>query len=290
MSTKNNLGITLYLLPAIVIVTIFFVLPLVFLISTSLTNWRGGSFVTVQFVGFKYYAYLFRSAVFWQSTLNTFIWYAASVLLHIPLCLITAMILSHHPFGWRFLRTVYFFPNVISQLVHAFMWFFIYKPDIGVLNGFLRLIGLEKLAIHWLGNPSTALGALIFTWLFNVGFFMVVFMAQIGTIPLSLYDAAEIDGANTFQKEWYITLPMLRPTIAISMLLVLTFTFRTFELPYIMTSGGPGTVSQILPLMMYKFVLSHDNYLANAIGFIMVVLGAIIVIVVRGLIRRKSEV
>jgi raffinose/stachyose/melibiose transport system permease protein len=290
MKTKFGLGISLYLLPAIVIITVFFAFPLFFLLLTSLTNWRGGGFAAILFVGLKNYLYLSRNADFWQTMLNTAVWYAAGVVLHIPLCLITAMILSHHPFGWRFLRTVYFFPNVISQLVLAWMWFFIYKPDIGVLNGVLRLIGLEKLAIHWLGNPSTALGALIFTWLFNVGFFMIIFLAQIGTIAPELYDAAKIDGASAFQQEWFITIPMLGETIVISMLLVLTFTFRTFELPYIMTGGGPGTTSQILPLMMYKYVLTHDNNLANAIGFVMVVLGSVTVIVVRGVIRRREFV
>lgn len=284
----NILNTVIYLLPAIILVIVYFVVPFIFMIVTSLTNWTAGSFNNIKFVGIYNYMKIFSDKEYWQAFLNTFIWIGAAVFIQVPLSIITAIILSQKPHFWKLFRTVYFFPSIISAFALAWMWFFLFKPDVGLINGILRAIGLGSLAINWLQNSSTALGALIFTWIFMVGYFTIIFLSQIGTIPEEIYEAAIIDGANEFKKAWYITIPMLRNTIVIVVLLCVTFTFKTFEGPFVMTRGGPGTTTMILPLMMYNRMVGNAGALSNTIGITMVILGIIMVFGTRALFRRKD--
>lgn len=284
---QSRSAIALFLLPASIGITVFFVAPMVFLIYTSLTNWSGGTLTGMQFVGFANFTRLVHDSEFWRAFLNTILWVAAAILIQIPVSILAALILARHPPGWRIFRTVYFFPNVIARFAIAWMWYFVFKTDIGLLNSLLRAIGLNSLALNWLGSAQTALWALIATWVFNVGFFMIIFLSQIGTIPSELYEAAEIDGAGEIRKDLHITLPMLRDTIAVSILLSVTFTFRTFELPFMLTGGGPGTSTQILPLLMYKRFIDGQNGIANAVGIMMVILGITSTVLIRRLIRER---
>ena len=147
---------------------------------------------------------------------------------------------------------------------------------------------MNSLAANWLGSSKTALGALIFTWIFNIGYFTLIFMSQIGTISLELYEASVIDGANEIKKAWYITIPLLKNTISIVVLLCVTLTFKTFEAPFVMTQGGPGTSTQILPLMMYKRLLGNSGAMSNTIGVTMVILGIIVVLLIRRLFKEEE--
>lgn len=270
-------------------VVIFFVFPTIFIVATSLTNWTGGTFSGVEFTGARNYIRLFGNEDFWRTMLNTLIWMLSAVIIHVPLAFLIALILYRHPPGWRVLRVVYFFPQIIAPLALAYMWIFIYNYNFGIINGILEAIGLDGLVTNWLGNPNTSLGAIIFSWLFNIGFFMVIFLSQIGTIPSELFEAAEIDGASEFQKDALITVPILKTTIGVTILLALTNTFKAFALPFIMTGGGPGVSSQILPIMMYKNMLANRAASANAIAFLMLVLGTIVVLGVMQVFRVRSE-
>lgn len=284
----NKLNPILYLLPAIIMIIVYFGIPFIFLIATSLTNWTAGRFDNVEFIGVDNYIRIFSDKEYWQTFLNTFIWVGAAIFIHVPLCLVTAIILSQKPFFWKFFRTVYFFPNIIALFTLAWMWLFLFMPNIGLINEILRTIGLDSLSINWLGTSSTALGALIFTWMFSVGYFTIIFLSQIGTIPNELYEAATVDGANEFKKALYITIPMLRNAIIIVVLLTVTFTFRTFEVPFVMTRGGPGISSMILPLMLYNRMVGNHGAIANTIGTTMVILGIIIVFSIRKLFASKD--
>lgn len=284
----NNLNPIIYLLPAIIIIVVYFVIPTIFMIVTSLTNWTAGRFDHLTFVGVDNYVKIFSDKEFWQAFKNTFVWIGAAIFIHVPLCLLTAIILSQHPPFWKFFRTVFYFPNILALFTLAWMWLFLFRPDIGLINGIIRAVGLDSLAINWLGIPSTVLGALIFTWMFSVGYFTIIFMSQIGCIPSEIYEAAIVDGANEFKKAWYITIPLLRNTIIIVVLLTVTFTFKTFEAPFVMTAGGPGTSSMILPLMLYNRMLANRGAIANTIGITMLVLGMIIVFTIRKLFAEEE--
>lgn len=285
----NKLNPIIYLLPAIIMIIVYFVIPFIFMMVTSLTNWTAGRFNNINFVGIDNYIRIFSDKEYWQAFLNTFIWIGAAVFIHVPLCLVTAIFLSQEPPFWKFFRTVYYFPNIIALFTLAWMWLFLFRPDIGLINAILRVIGLDSLAISWLGTPSTALGALIFTWMFSVGYFTIIFLSQIGCIPNEIFEAAVVDGANEFKKAWYITIPMLRNAIIIVVLLTVTFTFKTFETPFIMTGGGPGTSTMILPLILYNRMLGNHGAISNTIGITMLILGMIIVFSIRKLFASKDD-
>lgn len=287
---KDSLGITLFLLPSVILVLVFFIFPLIFLIYTSFTNWTGGSFSNLEYVGINNYKMLMGSEGFQESVLNTFIWAGSSIFILVPLALIAAMLLVKRPPGWKFLRTVYFFPYVVAPISLAYTWYFLYNNSFGAVNGLLQAIGLEALQRNWLGDPATALPSLIATWIFNIGYFMIIFMAQIGTISRELYEAAEIDGASEIQKERHITLPLLKGTIGICFLLSVTLTFKTFEVPFIMTNGGPGTSSQILPIMIYKNFMDSRAGISNAVAVVMICLGIITVFLVKRAFRNKERI
>ncbi len=284
----NIINPILYLLPAIIVIVVYFVVPTIFMIITSMTNWTAGKFDSVKFVGIDNYIKIFSDKEYWQAFVNTFLWIGAAIFLHVPLCLLTAIILSQNPPFWKVFRAVFYFPNIIAPFTLAWMWLFLFRPDIGLINAILRAVGLDKLAISWLGTPSTVLGALIFTWMFSVGYFTIIFLSQIGCIPAEIFEAAIVDGANEFTKAWYITIPMLRNAIIIVVLLTVTFTFKTFEIPFVMTAGGPGTSSMILPLMLYNRMVANRGALANTIGITMLFLGAIIVYMIRRLFARED--
>jgi len=279
-----------FLMPAMALIFVFFIFPLFFLMYTSMTNWTGGTFRNVRFIGFENYFHLFRSEDFWETMKNTVIWMLSAVIFHVPLAFLVALILFREPPGWKLLRVVYFFPQIVAPLALAYMWIFIYNPNFGVMNGLLESMGLSFLALNWLGNPNTALGAIIFSWVFNIGFFMVIFLSQLGTIPKELYEAAEIDGATIFQQDRFISIPMLKTTLGVTILLALTNTFKAFELPFIMTGGGPGVSSQILPILMFKQMIQNRAGRANAIAFMMLLLGTLIVIGVRKSMHTKEQV
>lgn len=271
-NTGKNL---LFLMPALILIFLFFFIPFLFLVYTSMTDWSAGDFTHANFIGLDNYVTLMNEAYFWSAMKNTVLWIAANVLIHIPVCILAAMLLSHKPRGWKILRTIYFFPHIISPFALAMMWMFLLNPSFGPISGLLELIGLGSLKMNWLGDIRSALPAVMFTWLFNVGFFMVIFLAQIGTIPREIYESSQIDGANALQREWHITLPLLKPTIFMCILLAVTGTFKQFELVYQLTNGGPGNATELLSISMYKRFLENESAVANAIGVAMLLLGAL---------------
>ena len=286
----NSQGWTIaFLTPAVLLTLVFFLFPIIFLIVTSLTNWTGGTFNAVEFIGLQNFSFLFTNEDFWITMLNTAIWMLSAVILHIPLALVVALILFRKPPGWRAFRVIYFFPQIIAPLALAYMWIFIYNPNFGVINTLLETLGLGVLAQNWLGSPNTALASIIFSWMFNIGFFMVIFLSQLSAIPQELYESAGLDGASRFQQDWFISIPMLKTTMGVAILLALTNTFKAFALPFIMTAGGPGVSSQILPIMMYKQMIARRAGRANAIALIMIILGTVIVLAVVNAFKVRKE-
>ena len=143
----------------------------------------------------------------------TLLWLASALIVHIPFGLLLSLMLNRRPHGWKFLRVMYFIPNVISTTAVAFMWYFIYHADMGLLNAILRAVGLGSLARSWLGNTQTALICNQIPFMLYVGLTSIIFLTQLSTIPTELYEAAEIDGADGLRKDWYVSLPLLKPAL-----------------------------------------------------------------------------
>ena len=186
-----------FMAPALIMMLVFFVIPVIYVVAVSFLKWNGIS--DPVFNGVKNFMLLFKDNAFKRSVLNNVIWALVAGFIQVPLAMVMAIILSRKPKGWKFFRTVYFFPQVISGIALATLWRAIYRADTGLLNALLGSVGLGHLAKDWLGNLSTAFPAVLIYWVFYVGYYMVIMMADITTIDESYYEAATIDGATDFQ-------------------------------------------------------------------------------------------
>ncbi|MDC7226746.1 MAG: sugar ABC transporter permease [Spirochaetales bacterium] len=284
---KNWKQIILFLLPALILFGVYFIYPLGFVIVTSFSKWNGIS--APVFHGFKNYIELFQDETFRLSMRNNIVWALVLGFVQIPLAAVMAMILARKPKGWKFFRTAYFLPNVISQVALAMMWLAIYNAEFGILNNLLEMMGFEGLTRNWLGNMDTAFPAVLVQQVFYIGYFMVVILASRMGIPDSYYEAAEIDGANVFQQEFYITLPMLKPILITTMTLALAYGMRHFESTYLMTNGGPAHSTSVMGILLYRNLGALNYGESNAIGAILIVFGGATIALIRWLFSRNLD-
>jgi raffinose/stachyose/melibiose transport system permease protein len=276
-----RLGIALSLLPAVVVFTAFFLVPLGVVVVTSLTDWGP---IGSSYVGLRNFRELLSDHVFWQALRNTATFSAAAVFIQVPVGVAIAIILSRHVRGWRVLRTIYFLPNVVSGAALGMVYLTFYNPRYGLLNSILATLGLNS-SRDWLFDVDTALPAVAATWVFTAGVIMILVMAEIAAIPDEVVEAARVDGASRWQVTRHITLPLLRNIIGVCVILVLLFTLAYFDGVYVMTGGGPA--NHTLTLSLYAFQQYSDSSwgYANAIGTLLVVFGFIVIVAVRRLFR-----
>ena len=210
---------------------------------------------------------------------NNVIWALCMGFIQVPLACIVAMILARRPQGWRFLRTMYYLPNVISTVAIAMVWTAMYNTT-GPINAVLEKI-FGAGTHNWLGDPATALGAVIFQTVIYIGYFMIVIFSAITNIPHAMYEAAEIDGAGTFQQEWYITLPMLRGTLVTTMTLAMAYGIRHFESTFLMTGGGPAYATTTIGIDLYLKMDSLRYGEASTAGIFLIFLGSVVITLLR---------
>ena len=281
----NGWKIALFLAPVLILFGAFFLYPLVFTAWTSLMKWRGiGS---MSFAWFQNYAKLLSDDTFRLSIRNNVIWALALGFIQVPLAAIVAMILAREPRGWRLLRTLYYLPNVISTVALAMVWVAMYSPQYGAVNGILKVFGVP--ARNWLGDPSTALAAIIGESVLYIGYFMIIVLAGVMNIPVELYEAARIDGANVLQEERFITVPMLRGTLVTSVTLAMAYGMRHFEASFLMTGGGPAYATSTMGIALFLKMDALRYGEASAAGMILILLGTLVMELVRRALGRGSE-
>jgi raffinose/stachyose/melibiose transport system permease protein len=251
---QDNLTITLFLLPAIILFLLFVVYPIVSSIYYSLFNWKGFG-PAVDFVGLKNFKNILSDRVFLIALRNGLLIIAFSLVIQLPLSLMLAVLVGRDLPGRVFFRTIFFMPYVLSEVITAIMWLFLYNPDPdrGFINALLVLIPGVK-AQAWLGNTDIVLMAVFaaLTWKY-FGFHMLLYMTGLQNIPAEVEEAGRIDGANAFQNFFYITLPLLGSTIRTSVYLSVLGSVQQFILVWIMTKGGPVNASETLATYMYRF-------------------------------------
>lgn len=274
----------LYLCPAVVVVALFYVYPIIFTIPVSLARWDG--LTRMRFTGVENFVYLFTGSQFLIAVRNTALWIAAGVFINTPLGLAIALLLHRRPLGWAVLRTLFFLPNVLSVASIALLWYFLLNPTIGPVDALLRLAGAHRAALPWLSLPETALVANQTPFMLYIGFTMLIFLAQITVIPREYYEASVIDGANSFQQDLYLTFPLIRRATVINMLFNAAFCLKMIGYPLIMTSGGPGNATLTLPLYMYNEMTQAREYgLTMAAGLVTIACGALLMGLVFGIQR-----
>lgn len=273
---KNRRSIWLFALPGLILVLIFVFVPIVLNFIYSLYRWSAFSF-DKDFIGMENFIRIFSDDIIWGALGNNILYAVVSVICQCGLGLILAGILENSKLRkfQPFFRTAYFIPSIISITVIGFLWQFIYNPQIGVVNPFLRVIGLGNLAADWLGQSSTAMGAVIFVsqWQ-NIGYIMLLFIIAIQKIDESIFESAKIDGANSIQNFIYIICPLVKDTILVTTVITIIGAFRVFSEVYVMTGGGPGHATETLVSYMYRVGFRNDEmgYSAAIASFIFIIL------------------
>jgi raffinose/stachyose/melibiose transport system permease protein len=278
----------LYVLPALLLYAFVVLLPSVQSINYSLYRWDGVS--TAVFVGLDNYLAFFDDPLLAEAIGHIGVLVIFYAVLPITLGLLSAALLARfrRP-GFAVFRWVIFLPQVLTSVVVAVLWKQLYGPE-GPINTALQAIGLGVLARDWLGDFALALPALglVGTWT-TFGLCMVLFVSGSASISTSLYDAARVDGAGLVREFFAVTLPGLRPQIAVALTLTVTGALRTFDLVWLTTRGGPGT-STITPsfLLYTKAFAVGDVGAAAAIGVVMAVTCLLVALVIVRLVEREG--
>jgi multiple sugar transport system permease protein len=265
----------LFLAPALFLLSIFVLGPILYLVYLSFT---AGSFTRTgtHWIGFSNYWRLFLNPDFWQVLGNTLYFTVATVIPSLAISLGLAVLLNRAFALQGLLRAAYFIPSVTSLVAVGLGFRWLFQTE-GPINTLLGGIGLEPIA--WLGSTTWAMPVLILLSIWKqLGFNMVVFLAGLQTIPLSRYEAAELDGADAWQQFWYITLPGLRPTLIFAAITTVIFTLRSFEQVYVITAGGPLNSTNLLVYYIYEQAFAQFDF-GYAAAAATVLLGVTLVLV-----------
>jgi raffinose/stachyose/melibiose transport system permease protein len=293
MQNTNKWLPYLYIAPCLIFLALFVYYPIVENFFYSFYDFSAFS-VGKTYVGFENFLNLFKDEVFYIALKNN-LWYAViSIIFQVFGGLILAAILEDPitRFISGLFRTVFFLPVVISMTVIALLFTFVYNPDIGILNGFLKMLGLENLTHAWLGESETAIFAVIAVsqWQ-SIGYIMMLFIVAMQNIPQELYEAAEIDGAGKIRKFLSITLPQVKEMFFVTMLITLTGAFTVFNEPYILTGGGPGNASEVLGTLLYHSAFGKDQMgYASAVATVILIITLIVSLVQLKLFKTGKDV
>jgi multiple sugar transport system permease protein len=258
-------------LPAALTIAGLIIFPLAFNVYMSLQAWFVSSTTPPAFVGLKNYVEIFGKDVrFWNALWVTVKFTTVSVVLQLALGLAIAVYLHREFRGRGLVRTVMLLPMVSTPVAVALIWVVMFNPSLGILNYFLACLGLKPLL--WLGHPSTALSSLILmdTWKWTP-FMVLILHSGLQSLPITPFEAARIDGASRWQTFRYVTLPLLRPSIAVSLIFRTMDSLKTFDTIYVMTEGGPNNATEILNIYTFQtgFKYFHIGY-ASALAVILV--------------------
>ena len=278
--------IALMLAPALILFTAFFVYPVGYAIAYSFTNSAG--FGAAKFVGFDNYVGLKDDPFFWQSVRNTLVILVVSLVILVPASFGLALLLRRRIKGAGAMRALAFAPAIIAPILVGLIWVFILDPRVGLLNRVLEPLGIGP--VQWIGGNTLTPYAvsLVFIWS-SIGFAMTIFYAGLQLVPGDVIEAAQLDGATSWQQVRYVTIPMMRETFAIVAILLITNVFKIFELVYMLTGGGPVHRSETLVSYMYFVTFTNQRYGSGmAIAVIIFVLGGVTSLAYLALTRRRS--
>ncbi len=266
-----------FIFPALIFVLLLTIYPSIYAIFLSFTN---KSLVTPEcsLVGFKNYRELFTSSEFWRSLKITLIYVLITIFFQLTLGLFLALITEKSRFGRKLVRTIVLLSWVIPEVIVAltFKWMFI-GDKYGLVNTFLHQTGVIRQSIKWLsqGNLTLAVAIGMTVWR-GAAFSMIMQAAGLQSVPDVLYEAAEIDGANYFQKLYRITLPLISSTILINLIIITIATFNVMSLVYAFSGGGPFRTTEIISIYMYKAAFKFFRFgFASSISIVMFFLNII---------------
>jgi ABC-type sugar transport system permease subunit len=252
----------LFVLPAFALYALFMIYPFFQSIYLSFTSWNGADPVK-DWVGLANYREALHDHALWRALRHNLIWVAIGTVSPMVIGLFLAMLLWRQPRGFLLFRTAFFLPQVLSSVVIAFVWGWIYNPLFGILNKSLDKVGLESVSRAWLGDPHIALYAVLgaAVWA-ETGFVFVVFLAGLQNVSKDLLEAATLDGANAWRRFWDVTVPQLANVITVVGALLLIGGFNVFDIVFVLTGGGPNNSTEVIGTYMYT-----EAFTQNRVGY-----------------------
>ena len=259
--------------PALFLIVAFVIFPLLYSLYLAFQNYDLAIGPPSEFIGFENFAEMLDDKRFWRSWLNTFIIIFPSITLQLLLGLGIALLLNRIPRGKAFITSLLIIPAMVSPASAAMVWRMLFGVKYGGINNALMQVGLMDVYFDWFANPARAIMSIVAVEVWhNTSFMMIVLLAGLQSIPQDLYEAGEVDGASTWQQFWHITLPLLKFTMIVALLIRMIDLTKIFGLIYLLTFGGPAGSTQTVAFTTYlsgfqDFRISY----ASALSYVIVV-------------------
>ena len=278
-----------FLLPCLALFALIYLIPLGMVVGTSFFEWKAGGIF--NFVGLDNYINAFTNDPRMITALkNTAIWVLMQSTIHVGLGTIIAFMLARKMRGWKMMRTIYMFPNVVSAAALGVIFLNVFNPKYGLINSFLTQITGKDFVKNWFFDQNSAFITVTWSWLLYTGMIIIIVLAALLAIPEDVLEAARIDGASEMQLNLQVKLPLIRTTLGTCVIVAATSMLREFELIYLTTQGGPGDLTINLPLYLYKTSMTDNNYgYANMMGVVLIVAGVVTVYTINKLFRMNDS-
>lgn len=274
-SRQRTIFLIIAIVPSLLGYFLFTLYPNLLSIYYSLLDWDG--LKTAEFVGFDNFVSMVEDKFVWRALYHNLLYMIVVPALIVFISLLLAYLLNNKSYKENAIyKVIYFFTNVLSTVVVALLWSFIYDGSFGLLNGMLELIGLNMNDFYWLGDTRTAIWALVIPMVWGgVGLYVVIFINAISSIPKSIYEAAYLEGARPMSILFRITIPLIRGVIRVCVVFVILGSIKGFEMIMILTNGGPEGSTDVIGLYMFNLAFGREyhNYgYASAIGMFLFVI------------------
>ena len=278
----------LYILPVVVLSGVLLYFSIGFNAYASLTDWNG--LTSMNFVGLQNYVDLIQDRTFWIALTNTLLFLVATVAIQAALGLLVAVLVKERMPGSAFFKAIFFLPIAMAPAIIATVFRYMLEANYGALNETLRSLGLlgETDVIQWLGSDLGLWSIVVINVFQWMGFSMMIYFAALMSIPEDIYEAATLDGAGWWRQLWSITIPSLRGTTSVLIILGIVGSLKTFDIVWLTTGGGPGVSTQFLTTFLYLERANREAGYASAIGMVILVIALVLSLVQLRLSSRRS--
>ncbi|MDR3248142.1 MAG: sugar ABC transporter permease [Treponema sp.] len=273
LERRNLPWIYAFLLPTLIMFLMFYLWPIITVVYTSFTKWNG--MTSPSWVGLANYKRIAGLSGFTIALKNLGLWSLLAAVVHTAFGVMVALAFFKTPPGWKFVRTVFMIPNVISGAAWALIYRFMFNNDFGILNNIIRVFN-PSFSVSWFFESPAAFWAITFTWLFYAVVITLVVLADLMAISSDIHEAALIDGATGWQITWRIDLPLCRFSIGTSVIMGVTSRIGMYEAIALTSRGGPGNDTMSLSVLLVNNISDYNYGVANAIAMVMLVLGVVI--------------
>ena len=287
---RERLEILLFVSPALALMAVFVVWPVVSAVRMSFYRWKGFGPMD-DFIGLDNYRLVLGDDVFQHAVLHNFIIVGLSLLIQLPLGVAIALLLNRRIRGRGLLRTIVFVPYVVAEVIAGVVWYQLLQPESGVVDGLIRAVGLTPPEQGFLGTPELALGTVfvVLTWKY-LGLAILLFLAGLQGVPDELFEAAQLDGAGWWQVQRRIAIPLLGPTLRTWAFLSMIGSLQLFDMVWILTGGGPANATTTMATYLITMGTARHNYgIAGAASVILFVVGFLMALLYQVFVLRRDS-